>query len=227
MLNHNARISLLLTFTLSLSSTPPPPFRGHTALFQFWRPLCTIDTSQWFRWFHSDKIVLILHQDSTLPRNLLQPLPNGRYASVQCRIAALKLFEFLKSWSSVILLENHSFIRFLPSTDSPHYFCLVRVAQKHPCVVLHIGHIEGTPHRLQMQTVLSLRMALKELSTVASERGAGSRKRSMAVVKGRSCATTIDKQLQRVMIRSVKSIIYQDMMIGKGSLHKHVRYRPW
>ena len=38
---------------------------------------------------------------------------------------------------------------------------------------------------------------------MASERGTGSRKRSMAVVKGKSCATMIDKQLQRVMIRSV------------------------
>ena len=81
------------------------------------------------------------------------------------------------------------------------------MAQKHPCVVLHIGHIEGTPHSLQMLTVQSLRTALKELSTVASERGAGSRKRSIAVVKGKSCATMIDKQLQRVMIRSVIIII--------------------
>lgn len=171
-------------------------------LFQFWRPLCTIDTSQWFRWFHSDKIVLVLHQDSALPRNLIQPSSNGRYASVHCRIAALQLFEFLKSWSSVILLENHSFIRFLPSKTSPQYFCLVRVAQKHPCVVLHIGHIEGTPHSLQMETVRSLVSALKELSTVAtSERSSGSRKRASVVVKGKSCATMIDKQLQRVMIR--------------------------
>ena len=177
-------------------------------MFQFWRPLCTIDTSQWFRWFHSDKIVLVLHQDSTLPRNLLQPSSNGRYASVQCRVAASHLFEFLKSWSSVILLENHSFIRFLPSKDSPCYFCLVRVAQKHPCVVLHIGHIEGTPHSLQTRTVHSLACALKELSTVAGgERAAGSRKRSTAVVKGKSCATMIDKQLQRVMIRYGVQII--------------------
>ena len=56
-----------------------------------------------------------------------------------------------------------------------------------------------------MLMVQSLRVALKELSTVASERVVGSRKRSMAVVKGRSCATMIDKQLQRVMIRSVSS----------------------
>ena len=182
----------------------PPLCSSLTSLFQFWRPLCTIDTSQWFRWFHSDKIVLVLHQDSALPRNLLHPSTNGRYASVQCRLAALHLFEFLKTWSSVILLENHSFIRFLPSTDSPRYFCLVRVAQKHPCVVLHIGHIEGTPHSLQMATVRSLVISLKELSTVtAGERTLASRKRSVAAVKGKSCTTKIDKQLQRVMIRYV------------------------
>ena len=40
---------------------------------------------------------------------------------------------------------------------------------------------------------------------MASERVSGSRKRSMAVVKGRSCATMIDKQLQRVMIRQVQA----------------------
>ena len=84
----------------------------------------------------------------------------------------------------------------------------MRVAQKHPCVVLHIGHIEGTPHSLQTRTVHSLACALKELSTVAGgERAAGSRKRSTAVVKGKSCATMIDKQLQRVMIRYGVQII--------------------
>ena len=56
-----------------------------------------------------------------------------------------------------------------------------------------------------MATVRSLRVSLKELSTItACERSLASRKRSMAVVKGKSCATMIDKQLQRVMIRSVK-----------------------
>ena len=84
------------------------------------------------------------------------------------------------------------------------------MAQKHPCVVLHIGHIEGTPHSLQMLTVRSLRNSLKELSTVATERGVGSRKRAAAVVKGKSCATMIDKQLQRVMIRSVVSLLYMN-----------------
>ena len=170
-------------------------------LITFWRPLCTIDTSLWYRWFHSDKIVLVLQQDSFLPRNLLAPSSNGRFASIQCRLAALKLFAFLKSWSTFILLENHSFIRFLPSKESPKYFCFVRVAQKHPCVVLHVGHIEGTPHTLQSKTLDSLHCALRELGGSERPPGHGHKRRSRAAQLAKNCATVIDKQLQRVMIR--------------------------
>ena len=82
-------------------------------------------------------------------------------------------------------------------------------------MVLHIGHIEGTPHSLQTQTVRSLLCALKELSTVAAgERSVGSRKRPLAVVKGKSCATMINKQLQRIMIRLV-SVLYSYPRLGR------------
>lgn len=98
------------------------------------------------------------------------------------------------------MLENHTFVRFLPSQDSPRYFCLVRVAQKHPCVVLHVGHIEGTPHNVQLDTLMILVKAVKELSTSSpAERTGSSRKR--AAPKAEPCATVIDKQLQKVMIR--------------------------
>ena len=191
----------LVPALMVLSSRKP----RESPLIAFWRPLCSIDTSLWYRWFHSDKIILILEQDTYLPRNLLIPSPNGRYASLQCRIAASHLFAFLRAWSSFILLENHSFVRFLPSKDSPRYFCLVRVAQKHPCVVLHIGHVEGTPHSLQSQTLHSLYCALKDLSIGGGERPAGhahKRRRSSVVThRSKPCATIIDKQLQRVMIR--------------------------
>ena len=156
-----------------------------------------MDISQWFRWFHSDKIILVLRQDSALPRHLLQPSLNGRFASIQCRLAASQLFAFLKEWSSVILLENHTFVRFLPSRESPRYFCLVRVAQKHPCVVLHVGHIEGTPHNVQLDTLQLLVSAVRELSTSTP---AGSSRRRGAT-RSEPCATVIDKQLQKVMIR--------------------------
>jgi len=186
-----------------ITSSPAPPLRRprESPLITFWRPLCTIDTNQWYRWFHSDKIVLILQQDSYLPRNLLAPSSNGRFASLQCRLAASRLFAFLKSWSSFILLENHSFIRFLPSKESPKYFCFIRVAQKHPCVVLHVGHIEGTPHTLQSETMQSLYCTLRGLGESEKTAGQSGKRRSKVAQQVKACATVIDKQLQRAMIR--------------------------
>ncbi len=165
--------------------------------------MCTIDTSQWFRWFHSNKIPLVLQQDSSLPTHLLSPAPSGRYATIQCRLSASHLYNFLKLWATFSLLENHSYIRFLPSTESPKYFCVIRVAHLLPCVVLHVGHIQGTPHSLQSVTMQSLQMALKELTFTPSERPLGTmgRKRLSLAGKTKPCVTVLDKQLQRVMIR--------------------------
>ena len=176
--------------------------KKESALVNFWSPLCTIDTNLWYRWFHTDKIILILDQDTFLPRNLLTPSANHRFASVQCRIAASKLFNYLKTWCSFILLENQSFIRFLPTNESPRYFSLIRVAQKHPCVVLHVGHIEGTPHSLQSETIKELQEALLELSVERAQ--LPKRSRSSASQKSKTakpCAFLVGKQLQRVMIR--------------------------
>lgn len=180
-------------------------FRSYSSLVNFWRPLCTIDTSQWYRWFHSDKVVLVLRQNTTLPAHLLQPSPSGRYATIQCRLSASHLYDFLKSWTSLVLLENNSYIRFLPNSDTPRYFCLLRVAHVLPCVVLHVGHIQGTPHSLQSRTVMSLVAALRELTFALSERPLGTlgRKRMSAVAKPKPSATVIEKQLQRVLIRYV------------------------
>ncbi len=176
-------------------------------LHLYWRPLCTIDTSQWFRWFHSNKIVLVLYPEFPLPRNLLQ-MSNGRYGSPLCRPNASHLFDYLKTWSSAVLLEGHSYIRFLPyHAPSPNYFCLVRVAQKHPCVVLHVGHIEGTPHVLQRDTSSSLRAGLTQLCTSS---GGGDRKMGSGGVKSgkkggvsrvKPVLTLLHKQLQRFMVR--------------------------
>lgn len=186
-----------------------------TPLHQFWRPLCTIDTSQWYRWFHSDKLVLILRPESPLPKNLLEPL-SGRYSSPLCRPAASHLFAFLKGWSSVVLRESDSYVRFLPSNENPHYFCFVRVAQKHPCLVLHIGYIEGTPHSFQAHALDKLTRSLKQLAPPTKDRGITSgSKRKSTISRGKgpvnldkSMFTIIGKQLQRMMIRWVWSFCY-------------------
>lgn len=182
-----------------------------TPLHQFWRPLCTIDTSQWYRWFHSDKVVLILRPEFPLPKNLLQQSSSGRYGAPLCRPAASRLFEFLKGWSSVVLREGDSYMRFLPTNERPRYFCFVRVAQKYPCMVLHIGYIEGTPHHVQSDALSVLVRSLDQLSPTTKERGGAlASKRKGPASKSKdapsvSMVTIVGKQLQRVMIRWVWS----------------------
>ena len=193
---------LSLSLSLSLSS-----IRSIDALTSFWKPLCSIDINLWPKWFHTDKITLILHRDTLLPPHLLSPSPTGRYSTVQCRVAASKLFSFLRSWASFVLLDNHSYVRLLPNTSSPLYFCLVRVAQKHPCMVLHVNHIEGTPYPMRKETfsflqnsITGLQMSLSSQSTQLLPPRA-SRRKSSAPLPKVSCATILTKQLHKALIR--------------------------
>lgn len=117
-----------------------------------------------------------------------------------------------------MLREGHSYMRFLPSNAQPRYFCFVRVAQKYPCMVLHIGYIEGTPHDVQSDALSMLIQSLNQLSPPTKERGGASAnkrkqlasksKESKDVVslQGHSMVTIVGKQLQRVMIRWVWSV---------------------
>ena len=193
-----------LLFLLSIRST--------TALTNFWKPLCSIDINLWPKWFHTDKITLILHRDTLLPPHLLSPSPPGRYSTIQCRVAASKLFSFLRSWSSFVLLEGHSYVRLLPSPSAPLHFCLVRVAQKHPCMVIHINHIEGTPYPVRRDTLSFLQESIAKLQmSVGSQSyqhlrtpiGRPRRKSSSPHLPMVSCVTILTKQLHKALIRCV------------------------
>ncbi len=87
----------------------------------------------------------------------------------------------------------------------------MRVAQKYPCMVLHIGYIEGTPHHLQSDTLALLRSNWPH----PPRKGVGPRlpRRSLLCRLVRTeewpppaLATIVGKQLQRVMIRWVWSM---------------------
>ena len=52
------------------------------------------------------------------------------------------------------MVEHHTFVKFLPKTENPSHFCLVRVVQRPPTVVLHIGCLEGIPHNLLQEVGL-------------------------------------------------------------------------
>lgn len=99
-------------------------------------------------------------------------------------------------------------MRFLPTNEHPRYFCFVRVAQKFPCMVLHIGYIEGTPHHVQSDTLSVLAQSLEQLSKERGGALVGKKKVSVSKSKGVSLTgqpmvNIVGKQLQRVLIRWV------------------------
>lgn len=50
---------------------------------------------------------------SPLPKNLNLPMENDRSSAIQCRVALSSLTSLCRNWSSFVLLENHSFIKFI------------------------------------------------------------------------------------------------------------------
>ena len=109
------------------------------------------------KWMHSHKLNLILSPDTYLPVHVLQPsATTGRFGALSSRFAFTKVMDFLRSWSSFIMVEHHTFVKFLPKAESPSHFCLVRVVQRPPTVVLHIGCLEGIPHHLLLEVRLGL-----------------------------------------------------------------------
>ena len=205
--------SFLSPLSLSLSFflfSPSPLHRSLLTLANYWKSLCTLDINHWTHWFHTYKIPLVLHQDSSLPLHLLCPSPSGRYSSVQCRVSASKLFSLLRVWSTIVLQENHSYVRIIPDPASPAYFCLARLVQMQPCMLIHLGFLEGTPWEIQQEaksTLKNMIAGLKfSLSTATSEKipnqkaSRYNKKRGSLAVPQELCATLINKQLQRVLV---------------------------
>ena len=104
------------------------------------------------KWMHSHKMNLILSPDTYLPIHVLQPsATTGRFGALSSRFAFTKVMDFLRSWSSFIMVEHHTFVKFLPKAENPSHFCLVCVVQRPPTVVLHVGCLEGMPHQLLLE----------------------------------------------------------------------------
>ena len=91
----------------------------NAALQQFssyWRQICLLNINGlavWQKWMHTHRINLILEHDMPLSKHLHVPNANGRYVNVQCRQAMASLSELLKNFSSFVMLENHSYVKFI------------------------------------------------------------------------------------------------------------------
>ena len=93
---------------------------------------------------HTHRIGLLLQHDHPLPKHLLMSGSTGRYQSVQCRKAASKIYDLLKNWAEFVLLESHSYIRFIRDAEGhPTSFYVIRVTSKPPCLVVWLAFLGG------------------------------------------------------------------------------------
>lgn len=184
--------------TNSVSDNFKPQFTaGDTACPKFggaWQPICQLDNSQLSKWFHTHKISVIVRHDDPRPRNL-HLTNSSRSQLVQCRQGAAVLYGRLADWATFVLIENHSYVKFLQWTtnDRPLYFCIIRVTSKLPCAVIHIAFNNGTPGNLRQQVCTELRNELTQLCFVSSPLKSNEN----------ACCTILHKPLEKMLIRLV------------------------
>ncbi|XP_054280353.1 KICSTOR complex protein SZT2-like isoform X2 [Macrosteles quadrilineatus] len=193
--------------TLS-SSDPSCPLFAH-----YWRPVCLLDPSVWHKWMHSQTLSLILQHDLPLPKFLHVASPNGRFQGLQCRHAAATLYNFLKDWTSFVLIENHSYLKFLSSGETdktPSWFYVLRVQQKPPCAVIHIAFLGGTPGKLRHQIIEQLKAKIsaltvpQRLTTKHQENNTRNQGEGFVENQSRSnvpCSVLLNKPLEKILIR--------------------------
>ncbi|CAH3194514.1 unnamed protein product, partial [Porites evermanni] len=186
----------------------------------FWKPVLSLDTTGWQRWMHCHRIGLVLEHDVPLPKNLNLPIENDRSSAIQCRVTLSSLTSLCRNWSSFVLLENHSFIKFIPSNnpeDVPSSFCLTRITVKGPCIVIRVAFLGGTPGHIRHEIVSDLKT---KLSKIEAPLGVNL-KPHKPPVKGKSlqraaqitnkravaakpCTIMFDKPLEKILVRYEK-----------------------
>ncbi|XP_047479590.1 KICSTOR complex protein SZT2-like isoform X5 [Penaeus chinensis] len=181
----------------------------------FWKPVCMLDINIWQKWMHTHRIGVIVEHDHPLPKNLHVlhvTSTSGRYGMVQCRQGELALTTLLAKWCDFVLIENHSYIKFLYKDDDrekpPMSFFVVRITSKPPpCLVIWLAFLGGTAGHLRNQTVGQLTKKIQEL-TYPSRMGFTDRSKSLTPVpqqdKDNECgasAMTASAELRPVGVR--------------------------
>ncbi|KAK2589304.1 hypothetical protein KPH14_007855 [Odynerus spinipes] len=173
--------------TLQLSDAACPQFG------QIWHPVVSMETMQWARWMHTQRITLILSHDRPLPKYLHQANQNGRFQWIQCRQAAAILYAMLKTWATFVLVENHTYVQFIYKEveKPPVAFSLIRVNCKALCVVLNIAFTGGTEGGVRHNVVVDL---VERLSQLALPNRPMEQRET-------PCCTVVHKPLEKILIR--------------------------
>ncbi|CAH0562057.1 unnamed protein product [Brassicogethes aeneus] len=172
-----------------------------------WQTLASMETNVWRKWLHIHKISLILKHDNPLPKHLHLPNSSQRYQVIQCRQATAALYKMLADWSSFILIDNHTYVKFLHAdNDKPACgFCLIRITSKFPCAVLNIGFITGTNGEARQRVCDELKSELSGLSYLTTVK-----------LKENICCVLLQKPIEKILIRyeripsSFTTVIFPD-----------------
>ena len=131
-----------------------------TAFSSYWKPILSLDVNVWHKWFHIHRIEVILQHDVPLPDGLHIVPSDGRYHAVQCRVAFSSLVSMLREWCTFVLLENHTYVKFIFSdinSEKPSSFFLVRLFSKSPATVLKIAFLSGLSGKVRKNYADELR----------------------------------------------------------------------
>ncbi|XP_035380425.1 KICSTOR complex protein SZT2 isoform X2 [Electrophorus electricus] len=191
----------------------------------YWKPILSMDANFWQRWLHMHRIAIILEHDMPLPKHVHIAGANGRFSTVQCRIAHSGLTSMLRDWSSFVLVEGYSYVKLIYSApdQQPLSFYLVRVISKAPCMVLRLGFPIGTLAQTRNKIVNELRELIlrlrfphrvqsKEATPKTKRKGLGNVSPSKSpplpaqqpALSDRPCVVILNKPLEKLLIRYEK-----------------------
>nr|XP_023016879.1 KICSTOR complex protein SZT2-like [Leptinotarsa decemlineata] len=185
-----------------------------------WQPICQMESNNWRKWFHTQKVSLILQHDN-LPKYLHLANSSQRFQVVQCRHSSTALYGLLADWASFILIENHTYLKFLykESDKPPTWFCIIRISSKLPCIVLNIGFFTGTPGIIRHKVCNDLKSGIAALSYHQSN----------VKAKENACCMLLQKPLEKILIRyeripnNYTTVIFPD---GTQPPHSSVNVPP-
>ena len=88
--------------------------------------------------------------------------------NVQCRKAAVRLSDSLKDWSTFVLLENSTYIKFIyPDNDksqAPSTFYIIHMTSKPPCVIIWLAFPGGTSGSIRHSVVQDIKSMISKLT---------------------------------------------------------------
>uniref|UniRef100_H2YI44 Protein SZT2 n=1 Tax=Ciona savignyi TaxID=51511 RepID=H2YI44_CIOSA len=176
----------------------------------YWKPILSLDVSIWQKWLHIHRIELILKHDSPLPKFASA----GQYNSVQSCVAFTQLTMMLRKWCSFVLMENHTYVRFVYEEDNietPASFFLVRLSSKSPALVLKLAFQFGVSGQIRKKLVTDLQEQVSNLGTPSSSstkrsrhptsRSPGSKSQRSHFSSAENCSVLMHKPVDQILVR--------------------------